>query len=235
MTETETSQMQFLQSHYDKMSETSGLTKNQMALLTAEAKIGGGWNFIAKVGADGSVLWRGQTVEADAWNRMRDYAESNQVLDLWSSVSEASRRYSSSTGDSETVGLEENLGANLANMQALRGAGVPCAPAIGKLVGAGGEGPLGGPGHRPGARPAVLCMVVGQGGGGWKGHRRGGGDSPRFAPDPGGVGGSAGTCESVHRGTVSGDRGTEGGFGPGRGRIRNRERRHAEDTCPRHG
>ena len=117
VTETETSQMQSLQSHYDKMSETSGLTKNQMALLTAEAKIGGGWNFIAKVGADGSVLWRGQTVEADAWNRMRDYAESNQVLDLWSSVSEASRRYSSSTGDSETVGLEENLGANLANMQ----------------------------------------------------------------------------------------------------------------------
>ena len=117
VTETESSQMQSLQSHYDKMSETSGLTKNQMALLTAEAKIGGGWNLIAKVGADGSVLWRGQTVEADAWNRMKDYAESNQVLDLWSSVSEASRRYSSSTGDSETVGLEENLSANLANLQ----------------------------------------------------------------------------------------------------------------------
>ncbi len=117
VTETESSQIQSLQSHYDKMSETSGLTKNQMALLTAEAKLGGGWNFIARVGADGSAMWRGQTVEADAWNRMKDYAESNQVLDLWSSVSEASRRYSSSTGESETMGLEENLSANLANMR----------------------------------------------------------------------------------------------------------------------
>ncbi len=39
------------------------------------------------------------------------------MLDLWSKVSEVSRRYSTSTGDSEHAGLEESLGANLTDMR----------------------------------------------------------------------------------------------------------------------
>ena len=39
------------------------------------------------------------------------------MLDLWSKVSEASRRYSTSTGESEHAGLEESLGANLTDMR----------------------------------------------------------------------------------------------------------------------
>ena len=117
VTESESAQVQELQSHYDRMSESTGLTKNQMALLTAEAKLGGGWNAIVKLGADGAAIWRGQTVEAEAWNRMTDYAEQHQVLDAWSRVSEASRRWSTSTGASETAGLDESLSANLARMR----------------------------------------------------------------------------------------------------------------------
>ncbi len=117
VTESESAQVQALESHVERMSETAGISKNQMATLVGEARIGGGWSFIAKLGADGSASWRGQTIEKESWDRLKDYAESHQVLDLWSKVSEASRRYSTSTGDSEHTGLEESLGANLTDMR----------------------------------------------------------------------------------------------------------------------
>ena len=117
VTESEGAQAQALESHYEKMSETAGITKNQAAILTGEAKIGGGFNFVAKLGADGSATWRGQTVGRESWERMKDYAESHQVLDLWSRVSESSRRYSTATGESEMASLEQSLGANLTRMR----------------------------------------------------------------------------------------------------------------------
>ena len=88
-----------------------------MAVLTGQAKVSGGWSLAARVGANGSAMWRGQTMERDAWNRVRDYAESHQVLDLWSRVSEASRRYSAATGESGAAGLEESLSSNLTEMR----------------------------------------------------------------------------------------------------------------------
>ena len=120
VTESESAQVQALESHYEKMSETAGITKDQAAILTGEARVGGGWNFIAKLGADGSVRWRGQTIEKESWDRLTDYAESHQVTDLWSGVSEASRRYSTATGESEAAALEESLSANLTRMRSFR-------------------------------------------------------------------------------------------------------------------
>ncbi len=115
--ESETAQVQALEAHYDKMSESAGITRDQVAALAAEARIGGGWSKIVKIGADGSARWRGQTIEREAWNRTQDYAESHQVTDLWSRVSEASRRYSTATGESEAASLDESLSANLTRMQ----------------------------------------------------------------------------------------------------------------------
>ena len=117
VTESESAQVQALESHYEKMSETAGITKNQAAALTGEARVGGGWDFIVKVGADGSAMWRGQTIESAAWERMKDYAESHQVTDLWSRVSDASRRYSTQTGMSEMASVDESLSANLTRMR----------------------------------------------------------------------------------------------------------------------
>ena len=48
---------------------------------------------------------------------MQDYAEQHQVTDLWSQVSDASRRYSSATGESELASMDESFGANLTRMQ----------------------------------------------------------------------------------------------------------------------
>ncbi|MXW21344.1 MAG: conjugal transfer protein TraG [Gammaproteobacteria bacterium] len=117
VTESESAQVQELESHYERMAETAGLTKDQMAVLAAEARIGGGWDFVVKVGAEGSAKWRGQTMKSEAFNRMREYADRHQVLDLWSRVSDASRRYATQTGDSQHAGLEESLAANLTDMR----------------------------------------------------------------------------------------------------------------------
>ena len=64
VTESESSQAQTLQSHYEKLSETAGISKEQAAVLTGEASVGGGWDFIVRAEADGSVMWRGQTIES---------------------------------------------------------------------------------------------------------------------------------------------------------------------------
>ena len=117
VTESESAQVQALEAHYDKMSETAGLTRNQTAALVGAAKVGGGWDFIVKLGADGSASWRGQTIERESWDAVKDYAESRQVTDLWSRVSEASRRYSTATGESEAASLDESLSANLTRMR----------------------------------------------------------------------------------------------------------------------
>ena len=117
VTESESAQVQALEAHYDRLSETAGLTKNQTAALVGAAKVGGGWDFVVRLGADGSASWRGQTIEKESWDAVKDYAESHQVTDLWSRVSEASRRYSTATGESEAASLDASLSANLTRMR----------------------------------------------------------------------------------------------------------------------
>ena len=117
VTESESAQAQALRTHTDRLAEIGGITKDQAAVLTGEARIGGGLSSIVTLGAGGAAMWRGQTIESDAWNRMRDYAGQHQVLDLWSRVAEASQRYSAATGESELASLEETFGANLTRMR----------------------------------------------------------------------------------------------------------------------
>ena len=120
VTESESAQVQALESHYEKLAEIGGIAKNQAAVLTGEAKIGGGLEKIVKLGASGSATWRGETIESDAWNRMREYDRQHGVTELWSRVSEASRRYSAATGESEAAALEESLNANLTRMRSFQ-------------------------------------------------------------------------------------------------------------------
>ena len=117
VTESESHQAQDLSSHMDRLSEIAGITKDQAATLTAEASLGGGLGKVVRVGASGRATWRGQTIESESFNRMSDYAEQHRVLDLWSQVSDASRRYSTATGESELASLEESFGANLTRME----------------------------------------------------------------------------------------------------------------------
>ena len=117
VSESETRQAQELDSHVERLAEIGGISKNQAAMLTGEARIGGGLGKIVRMGADGSATWRGQTIESEAWNRMREYTESHQVLDLWSGVSDASRRYSATAGESDLASLEDSFGANLTRMR----------------------------------------------------------------------------------------------------------------------
>ena len=117
VTESENQGAQSLQSHLEKLSEAGGITKEQAAVLTGEARVGGGFDFIVKFGADGSASWRGQTFGRETWNRMTDYAGQNQLLDHWSRVSDASRRYSTASGESELKSLDESLGANMTRMR----------------------------------------------------------------------------------------------------------------------
>ena len=91
VSESESAQAQMLETHVEKLAEIGGITRDQAAVLTGEARIGGGFDFGLKLGADGSAKWRGQTIESDAWNRMKDYADQHQVLDLWSRVSRRPR------------------------------------------------------------------------------------------------------------------------------------------------
>ncbi len=120
VTESESANVQALESHYEKLAEIGGITKNQAAVLTGEAKLGGGLDKIIEIGARGTATWRGETIESDAWNRMREYDRQHGVTELWSRVSEASRRYSAATGESESAALEESLNANLSRMRSFR-------------------------------------------------------------------------------------------------------------------
>ena len=99
ITESESSQAQELQSHVDKLAEIGGLTRNQAMNLTAEAKFGGGLDKIVKLGASGAAMWRGQTIESDAWNQMKEYDRQHGVTETWNSVAEASRKYTTQTGE----------------------------------------------------------------------------------------------------------------------------------------
>ena len=117
VTESENRGAQSLESHLEKLSQAGGITKEQAAVLTGEARMGGGFDFIVKVGADGSASWRGQTIGREAWNRMTDYAGQHGLLDLWSRVSDASRRYATASGESEMKSLDESFGANLTRMR----------------------------------------------------------------------------------------------------------------------
>ena len=120
ITESEGSQAQALESHHEKLAEIGGITKDQAAVLTGQARVGGGWDFIVKAGADGSVMWRGQTIESDTWNRIKEYDRQHGVTEIWSQVADASKRYSTQTGDSEMASLDESLSANLTRMRSFQ-------------------------------------------------------------------------------------------------------------------
>ncbi len=117
VTESENAGAQRLESHIEKLSQAGGITKEQAASLASEARVGGGFDFIVRMGANGSASWRGQTFSREAWNRMTDYAGQSGLLDLWSRVADASRRYTTASGESEMKSLEESMGANLTRMR----------------------------------------------------------------------------------------------------------------------
>ena len=117
VTESESAQAQELESHVEKLAEHGDLTKQQAAHLTASASIGGGLAKVLPLSASGSAQWQGQTIEHDRWQRMLDYDRQHGVSDQWSRVQEASRRYTTSTGDSEHASLAESLDANLTRSQ----------------------------------------------------------------------------------------------------------------------
>ena len=117
VTESENVSAQRLESHIEKLSQAGGITKEQAASLTSAARVGGGFDFIVRIGADGSASWRGQTFSREAWNRMTDYAGQSGLLDLWSRVADASERYASASGESEMKSLDESFGANLTRMK----------------------------------------------------------------------------------------------------------------------
>ena len=221
VTESESSQAQALESHYEKLSEIAGITKDQAAVLTGQASVGGSWDFIVKVGADGSVQWRGQTIESDVWNRIKDYDRQHGVTESWSQVSEASRRYSTQTGDRELASLDESLSANLTRMRTFQeraslarqeseswseqAAQVTSdAQAIGRDL-----------------SPALLRLAVGAGGIGRARDRGGRGHAHRPAADGGGRRAAPGIRRPVHRREVP----RTGRAGPGIGRRRGRVRR----------
>ena len=120
VTESESAQAQALESHVEKLAETAGITRDQAAVLTGQASVGGGWDFIVRARADGSVMWRGQTIEAEAWNRMKEYDRQHGVTETWGRVADASRRYTTQTGDSEAASLDESLSANLTRMRSFQ-------------------------------------------------------------------------------------------------------------------
>ena len=119
VTETESRQAQALDSHVERLSELASLSKDETATLLAEARLGGGLQHVVKLGANGAAQWRGQTVGRDAWHAVEDYATQHQVLELYSSVADASRRYSASSGTSAAASLEERFEANVSRMQRL--------------------------------------------------------------------------------------------------------------------
>ena len=120
VTESESSQAQQLDSHVEKLAGIAGISKSQAAILTGQARVGGGWDFVVKAGAEGSVMWRGQTIEQDAWNRVKEYDRQHGVTETWSQVADASRRYSTQSGDSELASLDESLSANLTRMRSFQ-------------------------------------------------------------------------------------------------------------------
>ena len=60
---------------------------------------------------------RSNRLQSDAWNRVKEYDRQHGVNETWGRVSEASRRYTTQTGDSELANLDESLSANLTCMR----------------------------------------------------------------------------------------------------------------------
>ncbi len=117
ITESQSEQVQLLRDHVSNLSETGGITQDQAAILLGEARFGLGLGSMISVGANGRVTWRDQTIEAEAWNRMKAYTEQNQLHDLWSQVEDASRRYHAASGDSRMTSLEESHAASLSRAE----------------------------------------------------------------------------------------------------------------------
>ena len=70
---------------------------------------------------DPTQQWRQEeTIESDAWNRINEHDRQHGVTETWSQVADASRRYSTQTGDSEMASLDESLSANLSRMRSFQ-------------------------------------------------------------------------------------------------------------------
>ena len=201
-------------------------------MLTGQAKVGGGWDFVVKLGADGSAMWRGQTIERDAWNAVKEYDRQHGVTETWSQVAEASRRYSTATGESEAASLDESLSANLTRMRTFQeraslarqeseswseqAAQVRSdAQAIERELG----------------QPFFAWLSERDGVGRARDRRRRR-HAHRLAPDPGGRRGPARARRRLHRGEVPGPRRAGPGLGRRCGGLRGRGRRAARRLRP---
>ena len=235
VTESESRQAQDLSSHVDRLSEIAGITKDQAATLTAEASLGGGFGKVVRVGASGRASWRGQTIESEAFNRMRDYAEQNRVLDLWSQVAEASRRYSTATGESELASLEESYGSNLTRMERFEDRASASYSEAENWSAQAAQVRGGGAEHRPGSRPAVLRLARRAARRGRASHRRRRRPAAGHTADARGSGDAARIRRGVRLRTAARADGAADRERAGPRHVRRRARGHPGPATARHG
>ena len=233
VTESESSQAQALESHYEKLSEIGGITKDQAAVLTGQASVGGSWDFIVKAGADGSVMWRGQAIEHEAWKPgqgirppARGDGELVEGRRRLAALLHPDRRQRDGKPGRES---ERQPHAHAA----LRGAGLVRAPGIGNVVGAGGAGQHQRPGDRARSQPALLRLALGADGHGRAPHRRPRRHAHRLAADGGGFRAAPGIRRRLHRREVPRAGRSRSGIGRRRGGVRGRGRPNARRLRPR--
>ena len=159
VTESESQRVQSLESHYKRLSEAGGITREQAAALTSEAKAGGGFDFIVKFGADGSVSWRGHTIEPGGLepdDRLCRAAERARRLVAGGRGLEALLHGFRGERAQEPGGeFRSQLDADAP----LRRAGGHKPPRSRELEPAGGRGAEPRSNHRPGAGPALLQLA----------------------------------------------------------------------------
>ena len=118
-------------------------------------------------------------------------------------VAEASRRYSTASGESELKSLEESFGANLTRMRRYGEQEALSHREAQSWSDQAAEVRSRGQGHRPGVGPALLQVAHGPRRRRRARGRRGGRHAACTAPDPGGRRGSPGARRGLHRGNGS--------------------------------
>ena len=144
-------------------------------------------------------MWRGQTIESEAWNSIKEYDRQHGVTESLvpgrrglAALLDPDRRQRDGGPGREPVGQPHAH----ADVPGTRLAG---APGLRELVGAGGRRCAPTPRRSARARPALLRLAVGAEGHGREGNRRGRRHAHRLAPDGGGLRAAPRIRRRLHR------------------------------------
>ena len=104
----------------DRVAEATGLSRQTVIGMAADASVRGGLNkVVASAGIGGKVSYAGETMGKDQWDSAEEHLKQNNVVQEFPEMMSAAKNWSESSSDRDVKAYSDSFDSSLKNVESL--------------------------------------------------------------------------------------------------------------------